>query len=108
MEMKMMDYLKENELIHSKRLMDYKDLNKHKVLWDKFCTENDMEKIACKRWFQSQMTIYRKLTHMESGQGALHLIDRQKWLKTNFGVLNTHIVIHFLPRVSPSHARPQF
>ena len=62
--------------------------------------ENNMEKAACKRWFQSQMTLYGKNTHMTSGQGAPYLTDRQNWLKKNFGCLHTHIHHHYLSKSS--------
>ena len=42
-----------------------------------------MDKAACKGWFKNQRTMYDKMTHMKSGQGAPHLNDRQKWLKQN-------------------------
>ena len=30
----------------------------------KFCTENNMDKPVCKRWFLSHRTMYGKITHM--------------------------------------------
>ena len=47
---------------------------------------------ACKRWCQSKRTMYGKITHMKSGQGAPHLMDRQNWHNKNFEILNTPII----------------
>ena len=73
-----MDFLCENEILYNKRLMDYKDRSKSEAVWDKFCEENNMDKDACQRWFQSQHTFFGKVTHMKSGQGEPQLTERQK------------------------------
>ena len=68
-----------------------------------------MDKSACKRWFKSQRTMYGKVTHMKSGQGAPHFTDRQKWLKRNLGFsIPTSCAI--IPQTVPSNqpAKPQF
>ena len=65
--------------------MDHKDPNKREALWDKFCTENKIDKTNCNGWFQSQMTMYDEITHMKLVQGAAHYTDMQKWLKANAG-----------------------
>ena len=63
-----------------------------------------MNSVPRTRWtklfvrFQSQRTMYGKITHVTSGQGAPHFTDKQKWLKKNFGCLNTHIVYHHSPK----------
>ena len=46
------------------------------------------------RWFQSRRTLFRKVTHMKSGQGKPQLTERQKWTKDNFDFLRDHIVCH--------------
>ena len=67
-EQKLVDFLCENEILHNKRLIDYKDRSKREGVWDKFC-ENNMDQDACQKSFQSQNTLFRKLTHMKLGQG---------------------------------------
>ena len=42
-ELKRVEFLKDNELLHSKRFIDYKDPNKREAVLDKFCTENKMD-----------------------------------------------------------------
>ena len=63
-------------------------------LWDKFCDTSGLEKKDCKKWFQSQKTIYGKLANMKFGQESLHLTDRQQWVINNFLFLQTHRVRH--------------
>ena len=62
-------------------------------MWDKFC-ENNLDKDACQRWFQSQHTLFGKVTHMKSDQGEPQLTERQKWTRDNFDFLRDHIMRH--------------
>ena len=93
-EQKIVDYLRDNEILYNKRLMDYKDRSKSEAVWDKFCEENNFNKDACQKWFQSQRTLFGKVTHMKSGQGKSVLTERQKWTRDNFDFLRDHIVRH--------------
>ena len=61
--MRIIKFLKDNDLIYNKQLMNYKDQNKREALWNKFCTENDIDKAVCKRCFQGQRTIYKSNTN---------------------------------------------
>ena len=63
-------------------------------MWDKFCEENNLDKDACQRWFQSQRTLFGKVNHMKTGQGEPLLTERQKWTRDNFDFLRYHIVRH--------------
>ena len=74
--------------------MDYKDKSKKEAVWDKFCEENNLDKDACQRWFQSQRTLFGKVTHMKSGQGEPLMTERQKWTRDNSDFLRDHIVHH--------------
>ena len=107
-EQKLVDFLGDNEILYKKRLMDYKDRSKSEAVWAKFCEENNLDKDACQKWFQSQRTLFRKVTHMESGQGEQVLTERQKWTRDNFDFL---IVCHLTaksefraPKASASQA----
>ena len=93
-EQKLVDFLHDNEILYNKRLMDYKDKSKREAVWDKVCEENNLDKDACQRWFQSQRTLFGKVTHMKSGQGEPLLTERQKWTRYNFDFLRDHIVRH--------------
>ena len=75
-----MDFLCDNEILQNKHLMDYKD--RSKAVWDKFC-ENNLNKDACQKWFQSQCTLFGKVTHMTSGQGEPQLTEKRKWTRDN-------------------------
>ena len=48
-EQKVVDFLRDNEILYNKRLMDYKDRSKREAVWDKFCEEKYMDKDACQR-----------------------------------------------------------
>ena len=93
-EQKLVDFLRDNEILYNKRLMDYKDRAKREAVWDKFFEEHNMDKDACQRWFQGQHTLFGKVTHMKSGQGEPQLTERQKWTRDNFDFLRDHIVRH--------------
>ena len=56
---KLVDFLHDNEILYTKRLMDYKDRSKREAVWDKFC-ENNLDKDASQRWFQSTVHTLRK------------------------------------------------
>ena len=68
-EQKIVDFLHNNEILNNKCLMDYKDKSKREAVWNKFCEENNLSKDACQKWFQSQCTLFGKVTHIKSGQG---------------------------------------
>ena len=89
-----MDVLHDNEILYNKHLMGYKDRSKREAVWDKFCEEKYMDKDACQRWFQSQRTLFGKVTHIKSGQGEPQLAEKQKWNRDNFDFLRDHIVRH--------------
>ena len=67
-EQKLVDFLRDNKILYNKCLMDYKDRSKRQDVWPKFCEENNLNKDACQKWFQSQRTFFGKVTHMKSGQ----------------------------------------
>ena len=107
-EQKLVDFLHNNEILY-KRLMHYKDGSKRCVV--KVCEENNLNKDARQRWFQSQCTLFGKVTHMKSGQGESVMTERQKWTRDNFDFLRDHIVCHLTaksefrtPKVSASKA----
>ena len=89
-----MDFLHDNEILYNKHLKDCKDRSKREAVWDKFCEENNLEKDACQKWFQSQRTLFGKVTHMKSVLGGPQLTERQKWTRDNFHFLMDHIVCH--------------
>ena len=83
-EQKLVNFLRDNEILYNKRLMDYTDRSKREAVWDKLCEENNRDKDACQKWFQSQHTLFGKVTHMRSGQGEPQLTKRQKLDKRQF------------------------
>ena len=99
-EQKLVDFLCDNEILYNKHLMDYKDRSKRKAVWAKFCEENNLDKDACQKWFQSQHTLFRKVTHMKSGHGEPQLTERQKWTSDNFDFLRDHMVHHLTAKMN--------
>ena len=89
-EQKLVDFLRDNEILYNKRLMHYKDRSKMEAVWAKFCEENNLDKDACQKWFQSHCTLFGKVTYMKSGQGEPQLTERQKWTRYNFHFLRDH------------------
>ena len=89
-----MDFLRDNEILYNKRLMDCKDKFKMETVWEKFCEANNLDKDACQKWFQSQRTLFGKVTHVKSGQEEPQLTERQKWTRDNFHFLRDHIMCH--------------
>ena len=93
-EQKLVDFLCDNQILYNKRLKDYKDRSKREAVWDKLCEENNLEKDACQKWFQSLCTLFGKATHMKSVLGGLQLTERRKWTRDNFHFLMDHILHH--------------
>ena len=93
-EQKLVDFLHANEILYNRRLIAYKDRSKKEDVWDQFCEQNNFDKDACQRWFQSQRTLFGKVTHMKSVQREPQLTERQKWTRDNFDFLMDHIMRH--------------
>ena len=92
-EQKLVDFLRDNEILYNKRLQDYKDRSKREAVWGQFY-ENNLDKHACQRWFQGQCTLFGKVTDMKSVLGRPQLTEWQKWSRDNFHFLMDHIVCH--------------
>ena len=76
-EQKFVDFLHDNEILYNKLLKDYKDRSKREAVWDQLCEENNLDKDTCQRRFQSQRTLFGKVTHMKSVLGE-QLTEQQK------------------------------
>ena len=83
-EQKLVDLLRDNEILYKKRLKNYKDMSKREAVLDKFCEEHNLDKDACQKWFQSQRTLFGKVAHMKSVLGGPQLTEQQKWTRDNF------------------------
>ena len=87
-----MDFLCDNKNLYNKRLKDYKDRSKGEAVWDQFCEEDNLDKDSCQRWFQSQHTLFGKVTHIKSVLGEPQLTEQQKQTRDNFDFLRDHIM----------------
>ena len=45
-EQKLVDFLRDNEILYNKHLKNYKDRSKREAVWDKFCYEYNLDKDA--------------------------------------------------------------
>ena len=81
-EQKLVDFLRDSEILYNKRLKHYKDRSKREAVWDQFC-ENNLDKDSCQKWFQSH-------SH-EVGPGGPQLTEWQTWTRDNFDFLRDHV-----------------
>ena len=100
--MKLIEFLRDNELLYNKGLMDCKDQNKREALWDKFWAE--MDKASYTSWFLNQRTMNGKITQMKSDKGAPHFTDKQNWLRRNLG-FSTSTLCVIIPQSAFKPAR---
>ena len=89
-----MDFVRDNEILYNKCLMDYKDRSKREAVWEKFCEGTIWIKMPAKSGSRASAHIFGKVTHMKSGQGEPVLTERQKWTRDNFDFLRDHNVHH--------------
>ena len=75
-EQKVVDFLRDNEILYSKRLMDYKDRSKRETVWDNFCEENNLNKDACQKVVSKPAHTLRKSHSHEVWPGGTSL-DRE-------------------------------
>ena len=90
------DWLKENPSIYSKRLTDYKDSQNKEKLWEDKATEMGVEVAALKTFYKSNRTQMSRLkrTVGKSGEGAEKFEDlsaTDKWVWEKFFFLKDHI-----------------
>ena len=69
----------------------FKDKQKKERLWEQLASTRNLPIKTVKNWFETQRTIYGKLTQMKSGQAAEKSTEHQNWLKDSFSFLQGHI-----------------
>ena len=60
-------------------------------LWVEISAELKLQPFDVRRWFQSQRTLYGKLSKLQSGQAPREMTKRQSWVYQQMGFLKTHI-----------------
>ena len=83
-ELKPVKFRKNNKLLFNKRLVDHKDPYMRKVLWDKFCSESNVDKTVCKKWLQSQMTMSTSSHRLKELAQEEHLISTHPYCSPSF------------------------
>ena len=87
-----MEWVRDNPILYSKGLKEYKDTARKQRLWEEKARELDLESAAVlMTWYDSMRTRVGKLTLKKSGDGTKELTDREKWVLAKFDFLITHI-----------------
>ena len=90
--MELADWLKENPMLYTKSMKEYKDMAKKTDLWNSKAAELDLESESMlKTWYESVRTKVGKLSDKKSGSATKDMTDRDTFLMQNFGFLASHI-----------------
>jgi len=91
-EIDMGEWLRQNPMLYSKAMKEYKNTLKKNRLWDEKAAELDLESGQLLRtWYESIRTRVGKVALKKSGSAALELTDRDKFIMAHFSFLGTHI-----------------
>ena len=91
-EMELADWLKENPMLYTKSMKEYKDTAKKIDLWNSKAAELDLESgPLLKTWYESVRTKVGKLSDKKSGSATKDMTDRDTFPMKNFGFLASHI-----------------
>ena len=91
-EMELADWLKENPMLYTKSMKEYKDTARKIDLWNSKAAELDLESgPLLKTWYESVRTKVGKLSDKKSGSATKDMTDRDTFLMQNFGFLASHI-----------------
>ena len=73
-----MEWVRDNPILYSKGLKEYKDTARKQRLWEEKARELDLESAAVlMTWYDSMRTRVGKLTLKKSGDGTKELTDRE-------------------------------
>lgn len=91
-EVELADWLKENPMLYTKSMKEYKNTAKKIDLWNSKAAELDLESgPMLKTWYESVRTKVGKLSDKKSGSATKDMTDRDTFLMQNFGFLASHI-----------------
>ena len=91
-EMELGDWLKENPMLYTKTMKEYKDMAKKIHLWNSKAAGLDVESgSVLKTWYESVRTKGGKLSDKKSSLATKDMTDRDTFLMQNFGFLASHI-----------------
>ena len=85
------EFVKQHEELYDKTNDNFKDKQKKERLWEQLANTRNLPVKTVKKRFESQSTIYGKLTQTKLVQAAEKSTERQIWLKDSFSFLPGHI-----------------
>ena len=85
------EFVKQHEKLYDKTNDSFKDKQKKERLSEQLAATRNLPVKTVKKWFETQLTRYGKLTQAKSGQEAEKTTKRQAWLKDGFSFLRGHI-----------------
>ena len=85
------EFVKEHPELYDKEHGRFHDRQRKEALWAKISAELKLQPFDVRRWFESQVTHYGKLSKLQSGQAPREMTNRQSWVYQQMGFLKTHI-----------------
>ena len=82
------EFVKEHPELYDKEHGRFHDRHRKEALWAEISAELKLQPFDVRRWFESQITHYGKLSKLQSGQAPR---ERQSWVYQQMGFLKTHI-----------------
>ncbi|XP_063951715.1 uncharacterized protein LOC135153228 [Lytechinus pictus] len=94
MEQELAEFFADNEFIYDKSKVDFKNSKKKERKYMEMAEKLGVTVADIRLWYKSQRTILGKMktAGKKSGQKAIVLTPRQRWVNNNLGFLTKHIV----------------
>ncbi|XP_063954067.1 uncharacterized protein LOC135153830 [Lytechinus pictus] len=94
MEQELVEFFADNEFIYDKSKVDFKNSKKKERKYMEMAEKLGVTVADIRLWYKSQRTILGKMktAGKKSGQKAIVLTPRQRWVNNNLGFLTKHIV----------------
>ena len=100
------EFVKEHPELYDKEHACFHDRQKKEALWAEISAELKLQPFDVRRWFESQRTLYGKLSKLQSGQVPREMTKRQSWVYQQMSFLKTHIRRKGASRSSGFEASP--
>ena len=83
--------MKEHPELYDKEHGRFHDRQRKEALWAEIAAELKLQPFDARRWSESQITHYGKLSKQQSDQAPREMTKRQSWVYQQMGFLKTHI-----------------
>ena len=100
------EFVKEHPELYDKEHGRFHDRQRKEALWAEISAELKLQLFDVRRWFESQITHYGKLSKLQSGQAPREMTKRQSWVYQQMCFLKTHIRRKGANRSSEFEASP--